>query len=77
MAQRRLEVLATVGLAGDLLGHLPQLVDDLGGGELLVGVAQHQVIDPLTERLLPDQVVAGGRCRLLDEHVTQRLERQV
>ena len=60
-----------------LLGQCHQLGDDLGRGQVLVGVPAHQLEQPVGEALLLDDVVLRDLAHLLLDEAAQRLDGQV
>lgn len=77
VVQRRREPLPAPRVRGHVLGHVDQLRDDLGGGQVLVRVLQHQLSEPFGEALLGDHVVLGHPPHLLLDQPPQRFDRQV
>ena len=55
VSQRRIETLATVPVGSHVLSHRDQFRDDLGGRQLRVRVALHQLSQPFREGPLPHQ----------------------
>ena len=72
-----MNVLPRLRVGGDLLGQGDKLGDDLGGGQVLVGVPAHQLGEALGEARLLDDVVPGDLAHLLLDQAAQRLDGQV